>query len=119
MLGPQERQGDLGVGLAGAQGTESGAGVQLQRGDEINRRGCWERQAGGLGGWLTGVHGTRQAWHEVGKSLSPSGLPWWLRWLTNPPVVREIGVRSLGREDLPGGGNGNPLQYPCLENLMD
>ena len=68
MLGPQERQGDLGVGLAGAQGTESGAGVQLQRGDEINRRGCWERQAGGLGGWLTGVHGTRQAWHEVGGS---------------------------------------------------
>ena len=23
----------------------------------------------------------------------------------------------LGRS--PGGGNGNPLQYPCLENFMD
>ena len=22
-------------------------------------------------------------------------------------------------EDSPGEGNGNPLQYPCLENLMD
>ena len=24
---------------------------------------------------------------------------------------------GLGRS--PGGGNGNPLQYPCLENFMD
>ena len=28
-------------------------------------------------------------------------------------------VWSLGWEDSPGEGNGNPLQYPCLENLMD
>ena len=26
-------------------------------------------------------------------------------------------IPELGRS--PGGGNGNPLQYPCLENLMD
>ena len=26
-------------------------------------------------------------------------------------------VLVLGRS--PGGGNGNPLQYPCLENPMD
>ena len=25
-------------------------------------------------------------------------------------------VRSLGREDSPGEGNGNSLQYSCLEN---
>ena len=25
-------------------------------------------------------------------------------------------VRDLGREDSPGGGHGNPLQYSCLEN---
>ena len=24
-----------------------------------------------------------------------------------------------GSERSPGGGNGNPLQYPCLENAMD
>ena len=24
-----------------------------------------------------------------------------------------------GLERAPGGGNGNPLQYSCLENLMD
>ena len=29
-----------------------------------------------------------------------------------------MGVRSLGWES-PGVGNGNPLQYSCLENFMD
>ena len=28
--------------------------------------------------------------------------------------TQEIRVQSLGREDSPGGGNGNPLQYSCL-----
>ena len=31
----------------------------------------------------------------------------------------ETRVRSLGWEDSPGEGNGNPLQYSCLENPMD
>ena len=33
--------------------------------------------------------------------------------------MQETHVRSLGWEDSPGGGNGNPLQYSCLENPMD
>ena len=32
------------------------------------------------------------------------------------PTMRETRVQSLGREDSPGEGNGNPLQYSCLEN---
>ena len=35
------------------------------------------------------------------------------------PALRETQVQSLGREDSPGEGNGNPLQYSCLENPMD
>ena len=35
----------------------------------------------------------------------------------NPPAMQ--GTWSLGWEDSPGGGNGNPLQYSCLENSMD
>ena len=31
----------------------------------------------------------------------------------------ETRVRSLGQEDPPGEGNGNPLQYSCLENPID
>ena len=34
-------------------------------------------------------------------------------------TMRETWVRSLGWEDSPGEGNGNPLQYYCQENPMD
>ena len=37
----------------------------------------------------------------------------------NLPPMQEMWVWSLGWEDPPGGGNGNPLQYSCLENSMD
>ena len=33
--------------------------------------------------------------------------------------MQDIQVRSLGREDSPGGGNGNALQYSCLGNPID
>ena len=39
--------------------------------------------------------------------------------LKHLPLMRETWVRSLGQEDSPGEGNGNPLQYSCLENPMD
>ena len=37
----------------------------------------------------------------------------------NPPAnAGDVGlILGLGRS--PGGGNGNPLQYSCLENPMD
>ena len=34
-------------------------------------------------------------------------------------AMRETQVQSLGWEDPPGEGNGNLLQYSCLENSMD
>ena len=38
--------------------------------------------------------------------------------LTNAGEVRDAGlIPGLGRS--PGGGLGNPFQYPCLENPMD
>ena len=37
----------------------------------------------------------------------------------NLPAMGETHVPSLGWEDPPGGGNGYPLQYSCLENPMD
>ena len=37
----------------------------------------------------------------------------------NLPAKQKTWVRSLGWEDCPGGGHGNPLQYFCLENPMD
>ena len=40
-------------------------------------------------------------------------------YLKNPPASagNESSVPGLGRS--PGGGNGNPFQYSCLENSMD
>ena len=35
------------------------------------------------------------------------------------PAMWETRVQTLGWEDYPGEGNGNPLQYSCLENPMD
>ena len=41
----------------------------------------------------------------------------------NPPAnAGDVGdvIQSLGQEDpAPGGGNGNPLQYSCLEKPTD
>ena len=39
----------------------------------------------------------------------------------NLPAMQEteIWVWSLGQKRSPGEGNGNPLQYSCLENSMD
>ena len=34
-------------------------------------------------------------------------------------TMQEPSDRSLGREDSLEKGNGNPLQYSCLENPMD
>ena len=47
-----------------------------------------------------------------------SGLPWWLSGeesACNPGDPGSI----LGSGRSPGEGNGNPLQYSCLENPMD
>ena len=33
--------------------------------------------------------------------------------------MQGTGAQSLDQEDLSGEGNGNPLQYSCLENSMD
>ena len=37
----------------------------------------------------------------------------------NPPAMQEMWVQSLGREDTPGEGNINPLQFSCLGTPMD
>ena len=44
-------------------------------------------------------------------------LPWWLR-MWSACSAGDLGlIPGLGRS--PGEGNGNPLQYSCLENPMD
>ena len=45
------------------------------------------------------------------------GLPWWLRQASAYNVGGPGSI--LGSERSSGEGNGNPLQYSCLENPMD
>ena len=42
-----------------------------------------------------------------------------VHWVKNSPTMQKTPVQSLDWEDPPGEGNGNPLQYSCLENPMD
>ena len=45
-------------------------------------------------------------------------LPWWLSAKNLPTSAGDAGsISGLGR--FPGEGNGNPLEYSCLENSMD
>ena len=56
------------------------------------------------------------------NSQSIIALPRWRWWQrTHLPMqeTSEIQVRSLSSQIPPGGGQGNPLQYPCLENPTD
>ena len=45
------------------------------------------------------------------------GLPWWLSGKESLNARDLDLIPGLGR--FPGGGNGNPLQYSCLDNSMD
>ena len=48
----------------------------------------------------------------------PWGLPWWLSSKESACSAGDLGsMPGSGRS--PGGGNGNPLQYSCVENPMD
>ena len=49
--------------------------------------------------------------------IFPSGFPG-DSVVKKPANAGDVGlIPGSGRS--PGAGNGNPLQYPCLENLMD
>ena len=89
-----------------------------------------------------GLAGLKQFWQRIQNCSSPMfkfaqniclSLPSWFflntysTWLGFPggsevkasaSNVGDLGsIPGLGRS--PGGGNGNPLQYSCLENPMD
>ena len=77
--------------------------------------------------WWTGKPGMLRSlrvakswtWLSNWTELNWLKLLWALvaQMVKNLPAMQETQVRSLGR--FPGEGNGNPLQYSCLENPMD
>ena len=62
-----------------------------------------------------------QAWVcalHIGACIVVIRLPQWLDGKKSSCNAGDVGsIPGTGRS--PGGGNGNPLQYSCLENPMD
>ena len=91
------------------------------------------------GAWWTTVHGvtksqtllsiwacikkSKRAWNISQVLLQRRLLLFWaslvVQLIRNLPAVQETWVRSLGWEDSPGEGKGNPLQYSGLEKSMN
>ena len=59
--------------------------------------------------------------HDLGYGHLDEGFPGGARGKNQPSKAREL--RNAGSipawERSPGGGDGNPLQYSCLENPVD
>ena len=80
------------------------------------------------GAWQAIVHSAAKSWtwlkqlstqahkHKNAKGLGFPGGTGGKEPLLPMQVMSETWVWSLGREDPPGIGNDNPLQYSCLEN---
>ena len=61
----------------------------------------------------------RSAGEGIGYPLQNCWASLVAQMVKNLPAMQEIPVQSLGQEHSLGEGNGNPLQYSCLENSMD
>ena len=55
---------------------------------------------------------------KMGESKSKKGLKLIAQKVKNLPALQETRFDTWVRK-IPEGGNGNPLQYSCLENSMD
>ena len=62
------------------------------------------------GAWRATVHGVAKSQTQLNDSAGKESA-------CNARDTRDLGlILELGKS--PGGGNGNPLQYSCLENPM-
>ena len=68
---------------------------------------------------LTGMHLdlTEGCW-EMTLNTCDTGLPWWLSGKKSACQAGDVSAIPGSRRS-PGEGNGNPLQYSCVENPMD
>ena len=71
-----------------------------------------------IGKWVLYHRATWEAHAGLGWALNPMGLP--LHSVVKNPLANagDAGLNP-GSGRSPGDGNGNPLQYSCLENPTD
>ena len=58
------------------------------------------------------------SWNQLFTCPGIMGLPWWLDSKDSACNAGDLGSIPGSRRS-PGEGNGDPLQYSCLENSMD
>ena len=78
------------------------------------------------GAWWASVYGiaqsqTRLKWLSSSMTSNSSTLAWKIPWTEEPGRLQSMGLLRVGHDwatslSCIGGGNGNPLQYSCLEN---
>ena len=70
----------------------------------------------------------KQSSMEKAMATHSSTLAWKIPWMEEPGVLQSMGSLRVGHDwatslyfslSCIGEGNGNPLQYSCLENLRD
>ena len=66
--------------------------------------------------WTIIVNGVTKSWAQL-SNFHFTSLHWWLSGKESAYPCRRL--RMHGSEKSRGEGNGNPVQYPCLENPMD
>ena len=62
------------------------------------------------------IHGVEKSWTQMSDFHTCVPVA---QIVKNLPAMQETRVQSLGQEDTLEKGNGNPLQYSCLENSTD
>ena len=82
----------------------------------------WEPAVSASLGSLLAMQALRPHSDLFNQNLHFYRYPRWSDWIPcglrcSLPAIQETRLWSLGQED-PGEGNGNPLQYSCLENPM-
>ena len=86
------------------------------------QQSCLENPMEG-GAWWATIHGVAKSQTRLSDfTFTFNAMPYTslvAQMIKNPPAnAEDLGsVPGLGRS--PGEGNGNPLQYSCLENSMD
>ena len=74
--------------------------------------------------WRAVVHGVAKSrtrlsdWRYLTKVIESRYLPRWLSSSESACSAEDVGL-TPGWGKSPGEGNGNPLQYSCLENPME
>ena len=68
--------------------------------------------------WQATVHGVAKSWTQLSDFTFTLGFPGSSEVKASASNAGDLGsIPGLGRS--PGEGNGNPLQYYCLESPMD